>query len=251
MIIGCIGLRRSGSTLQYNLIKSCLDFKRLDYVDFGFVSEKDQYEVLNSDFVGTIVIFKSHRVDSRCLSMLNKIFYIERDIRDVFASQKLKWNTSVDDFVQSVNHHLIHYSSFKSYDWVLRQKYEELLDSHECVLQIARFLSLSLDSISALRIWEDNSIEKVKSSIDQMNRQNRLRFLVSYLYNKSGPNTRLLIRRFGPINFLRKKFRRDFHDRNTLYHWNHIGRFNGKPGQWKYVLDAREIAYLESNLVLS
>ena len=102
----CIGMKRSGSALQYNLTRLLLE-NQFKTKNFGYIDGKDlskklsNEDMLKANFLEYIIL-KCHdplwKVGSQFLEN-HKILYIYRDLRAVYFSMKVRENRSLDEFI--------------------------------------------------------------------------------------------------------------------------------------------------------
>lgn len=90
MFYFCCGMRRSGSTLQFNLVKELLS-KKYGSVRSSFAEDEDQVNTLFEDHqIESPYLIKCHKYIGQVPSLIKDqkaiVFYIYRDIRDVVVS---------------------------------------------------------------------------------------------------------------------------------------------------------------------
>jgi FkbM family methyltransferase len=216
MWIFCCGAKRSGSTLQYNLLAETVELskigKRIEYVkplEFGIVREKYK------DYDG-YKVFKTHVLTEEIRNEImhgNAIcFYVYRDIRDVIVSFKNKgWLGSIKG---AIKQYLDDYNSWMSIeDRLIVRRYEDFYDKldHELAF-ISKFLGIELSEQSLNSIVQRLSLATLKNRI-----------------GKFEDFTLIDSHRFDP---------------KTLLHEGHIN--SGEIGQWRRKLLINEILEIEA-----
>ncbi|OAD20264.1 hypothetical protein THIOM_004044, partial [Candidatus Thiomargarita nelsonii] len=110
MLIVCNGMLRSGSTLQYNLLKSIVESHNLGGAEGYFSSE--QFQSLRKKFErwgisSEIIVIKTHDIIPYSEEMIKsgtmKICYTYRDIRDVAVSAQRKFDLDGDKLLKSLD----------------------------------------------------------------------------------------------------------------------------------------------------
>jgi len=163
----CCGMPRSGSTLQYQIVKACLELN--DNVEVHGWLEEDEYESFfksckKSNGLTTLIkihnfhnLFKDNRLFSN-----SKFIYVHRDVRDVFISQMNKMEKSfneilLSDFFVDIHFHFYKWLNFpNSY----RTTYKRLMENMTKEVQnITFFLDLNISEVQVQGIVEDLSID--------------------------------------------------------------------------------------------
>ena len=225
MWIFCCGMRRSGSTLQYqitaHLVESAGRGNRVDWVK---PSEFPELARQNANVEGWKV-FKNHV----CTKAMAEEFhrqnalgvYCYRDPRDVVVSSLQKWNFSFDNLWRSgvLQQDLENYERWTRLPGVLVSRYEDMIrDLAAEVSRIAGHLQIRLDRDTAEQIAAEYSLARQRERI---------------ALSTHGDN---LCDGFGQDRF----------DRHTLLHTNHIR--SGIAGGWRKVLSPQEVAVIEHHL---
>jgi len=172
MWVFCCGMRRSGSTLQYQLAARIVEEegigKRIEWVrpeDFPIIKEKYK------DYKG-LKIFKSHiytpEIGAEFKNQNAVGVYIYRDIRDAFLSQKSKSkvNFSVMWVQNFLNSAIKNYYAWTSQPGMHVSKYEEVVDNLPLEVQrIATHLGITYEESKCNKIAEEYSLERQKERI--------------------------------------------------------------------------------------
>lgn len=79
------GMPRSGSTLLFNMIRNCLEYRYGDRVASGWIDDVKQIPQ------GSHYLLKSHNVDRVMALRSHAYFYSYRDVRDALVSSKRKF----------------------------------------------------------------------------------------------------------------------------------------------------------------
>lgn len=219
MYIGCFGMIRSGSTLQYNIVAEIIELKNigqrlgwLEYKDFINDNKKDS----------KISIFKNHTLLNEIeeFLFLNKgiCFYTYRDIRDVCVSFMKKENKT---FQEVFNSRILH-NAIEEFYKIKNTRINKYVQSYETMFNdtkneiknIADFLDITLSSEEINEIYQSVSIDKQKENIQ--------------LYKKE--------KNYIESNNLK-------YNSHTLIHLNHID--DGMINKYKNILSDEELMLLE------
>ena len=96
-IIFCLGLKRSGSTLQFNLVRRVLEGNRCSYVNLGYKTEEEIGEIEIKAHRADYLLVKCHSYDVQGFDGNERYtLFIHRDIRDMYVSLREKWGVSSD-----------------------------------------------------------------------------------------------------------------------------------------------------------
>lgn len=222
MWIFCCGAKRSGSTLQYNLISKLVEVSntgiRIEYSkpeNFPKLKEENKNE-------NGYKVFKTHvltdEIKVEILENKSFAFYSFRDIRDVIVSSISKgWISQENKSIRnSTLDYLKEYEKWMEVkDQLVLRKYEDFFNHiHEEARFIALKLGIELTEEQLVTIAEELSINNLKEYI-------------------------------GSDNFKKQQSGNQIFDSKTLLHSNHIN--NGYPRQWKDKLSKKEILIIEKN----
>lgn len=222
MYIDCVGMMRSGSTLQYNIVAEILELKEIGkrlgwehHEEFHKIKEKyvsDKYNVFKNHFLTDEIEAELKQVEGSIL------MYVYRDIRDVCISIMDKANKTFEQvFNSKVLHNAIdqYYkitnSSLKKYI----QSYEVMfLNTKREIKEVARFLNVELTTDEIETIYSKISFESQKENIEKYKENSEY------------------------ISHGKQKFNAD-----TLLHLNHIK--DGGIGKYRERLTKAQIKHLE------
>lgn len=222
MWVFCGGMKRSGSTLQFQITARLVEDaglgKRVEWVHHNrFPELRKKY----ADYNGWKV-FKNHVCTDEMVAEFNRQnaigVYVYRDIRDVIVSAMRKSSVSFTSIWR--NSHLLktcldNFHRWTSLPTVLVSIYEEMIaDLPGEVKRIANHLGIALDYSECERVASEYTIERQKKRI------------------KESMNTAL--RQEGDALF----------DPHSLLHINHID--SGSIGKWRHELTPRQVALIES-----
>jgi hypothetical protein len=233
-------MRRSGSTLQYNLARSILE-KRSSVEVLGYMSGIELEERLSVLFQNEpkVYLVKSHDVE-KCRELEGDkvlLLYTYRDLRDVYVSGKIKlgWNHEMlEEITQEMSSS---FSAAQQCNRILIQRYEDLFsDRNDGAREIAEFINVSLSNAEFDEIASENEA-RVSGSPTRK----------AYLYLRSV--ARSLAAKSKSISFLfepLRKFNLIFFqkygiDPKTQMHIDHVSRNKGRPGAWKEELSETEL----------
>lgn len=242
----CCGMRRSGSTLQYNLARSILETQKSGVEVLGYVNGNDlQDRVVDLESnAGKTYLLKSHDVvQCRSLASCNVLLlYTFRDFRDVYVSGKIKlgWTReNLEELALELNSSFV---AANSCERILIQKYEDLFANKVIgTRKIASFLDAMLSEKEVLEIANENET-KISNSIVRQSYL-KVRGLARNLASTSNAVSIL----FEPLRKLNQLFFQRFGiDPKTQIHLDHISRNKGCPGAWKDELSARELDEINS-----
>lgn len=167
MWVFCCGMRRSGSTVQYQLTVAIVESRgigrRLGYL------QPQQFPQVYEEHQGKneFLIIKSHAYIEDATMLFSsgeaKAVYVYRDMRDVVVSMMVKsnrsfWRIILSGFVDQI---LEQYSRWSKVGDILISRYETMVtDLKRETLRIADFLDIDLDEFSARQIAEKYSIDR-------------------------------------------------------------------------------------------
>lgn len=179
MWVFCCGMRRSGSTLQFQLTARIAEEegvgKRIEWVkpeEFPVVREKyKNYKGLK--------VFKSHiytpEIGTEFKNQNAMGVYIYRDIRDAFLSQKSKDKVSfstmwMQNFLESA---IKNYYEWTGLPRMLVSKYEDVMGDLPLEVQrIAAHLGIDYGEEKSRKIAEEYTLERQKDRIEKSSDEN-------------------------------------------------------------------------------
>jgi len=248
----CIGMKRSGSTLQYNLSKLLLE-NQFKTKTFGYIHGRDlskklsNEDMLKANFLEYIIL-KCHnppwKVGSQFLEN-HKILYIYRDLRAVYFSMKIRQNYSLDEFILEMKKSLDLYSNYEKDSRVFVQKYEDVfLNNKDALLDISKYLQVKVNDNLITKILKLVSIENLKNNHSFFKKI--ITFIYRFLIN-TVPKKFIIF--FKKIPFVPKMISifRKFITPNSdnLMYTDHVSKFKGNPTIWKDKLSTDEISRIE------
>ncbi len=220
MLVICCGMKRSGSTLQYQLAVSIVE-RTGKGSGLGGLRGVDCRELIKDNTTGELQIVKIHKsshlrgVKEVLESGQAKGLYVYRDLRDVAVSLMNLRKIHFEELIRrnEIVDNLRAYYEFTSFDGVMISRYETMTENLSSeVLRIATHLNIELSPAEAESIAQEYSLSKQKARIEQSKQ-------------KAGVG-------------------RKERDSKTLLHQNHIN--SGKSRQWAERLHAIQIGYLEN-----
>lgn len=237
MLIICNGMFRSGSTLQYNLVRHLVERTGAGMAHGFFDQDKLVEESASLTEYAfddkNLHVIKVHDVpkivdDKSCQDKV-KVIYIFRDLRDVAVSIKQfggfddclsnRLIEILDDAVETF-HHIRQISN------PLIQRYEILMSDKMGGLEsISDFLSVSANRDELESIVLSCSMKNMKRS------SYRARMYKKILESRLGP----ILKR---LNIIKKTY-----DSQTLLHGNHISSTQGKS-VWREILTSDEVEFI-------
>jgi len=253
MIIICNGMMRSGSTLQYNIVKELLYQNKKKYAKLGYYN-KDK---IIQNFVdlenyatdrSTIYLIKTH--DFTKLNELDNVFviYSYRNLLDVAASLKRKFNSEGDDLILTINDNINNYYKIINSPKILIHSYKSLLNSlYNCVEETSSFLKLETSNVILNEITLNNS---PKNIIKLQNKKKVIKSIKKSILSSltsTSSNTKKNIKSFFGVKVTNRLKHKLFpHDQDSLLHLNHISKDFGQNGNWEEILSDKEIKRIKS-----
>jgi hypothetical protein len=221
MWVFCCGMRRSGSTLQYQIVKQIVEDAKVGK-GLGWV-DSEQFDHLQTKYAGEngYLVIKCHSYIENAKKLSSsgkaKAIYVHRDLRDVVVSTMVKDKTSFWQVMRSglIRTVMEEYTQWNSLNDIMVSKYENMItDLTQETLKISRYIGVELHNTLANKIAEQFTIDQQVQRIQ------------NFEYDKMG-----------------KRAGRNVFDPLTLLHENHI--HSGKLEQWKTALSSLEVGLVE------
>lgn len=222
MLIDCVGMMRSGSTLQYNIVAEILELKRQGK-RLGWEHHEEFHKIKEKYISKKYNIFKNHFLTDEIEAELKQVdgsmlFYVYRDIRDICVSIMDKENNT---FEQVFNSKVLQ-KAVEQYNKITNSELKKYIQSYEVLFlntkreikEVSSFLGIELTISEIEGIYRKVSFESQKENIEKYIENN------DYICNK------------------KQKFNAD-----TLLHLNHIK--DGDIGKYKHRLSQSQIKQLE------
>lgn len=218
MLAVCCGMIRSGSTLQYNLVRNLVEATDMGR-GVGFIgnpSQDDRLRPWSQDSAWRVV--KMHHVadwmfEEQARTSI-RFFFSHRDLRDVAASAKRKFGWPSPQVWQAIDAAIGLQRRLQDLPEAQIHRYADLSTDPSTVLAaIAKFLGLPLGRDVAtwvLSACSLNNAEKIQAAI---------RDIMSAKGVSIGEGNK------API-----------YDQTTLLHHNHISSNSGQDGAWQHDL---------------
>jgi len=250
MFVLCLGMRRSGSTLQYNLIRKCLS-THYDMEVHGTCNEPALSNLIrNSDTADAstndrIHLIKSHSIDTETVKEHGEriaIYVTYRDLRDVYLSLKEKVNMPLNDYIAQCKDWLADYEELCELAQVRSYCYEEMYAEPRAALDsIQADFSLCLDEDKIEQIIHETSVTSALNVTHRFTWKDRILHRCNKVVYMLPRKLRKAAMRIQAIRYIRHKvLRSNLEDSETLLHIDHISRFRGVPGSWRKALDPVE-----------
>lgn len=212
----CCGMMRSGSTLQYQIVKEIVEMNEIG-LGLGYFNNNDLIKTLSAFHNdNTTYVVKIHHYFELPTGLSKndfKFIYSFRDIRDVVVSLM---NFEQKEFINIFNQFRFYQLQVQHYRWLKKNgiyisKYEDfVLDIPREIINISSFLNIDISESSIKRLSKKLSISQQEHQI--VNSQTIEKYDCTY----------------SP---------------ETLLHKNHIN--SGEIGQWKDQLSNFQIASVE------
>ena len=220
MLVICCGMKRSGSTLQYQLAVSILE-RTGKGSGLGDLRNVNCQELHQANTTGEIQVLKVHKISH--LKGIEKAFeegyavglYVYRDLRDVAVSLMNLRNLSFDKLMRrrEIPDNLRAFEQFTALPNMHISRYEYMVNNLSTeVVKIASHLGIELSEQEAELIAQEYSLTQQKARIESWKKE------------------------AGSQNKERNP--------QTLLHQNHIK--SGRCQQWKTALTPLQISYLEN-----
>ena len=221
MWVFCGGMRRAGSTLQFQIVAHIVEMAQLG-VRVPFVPPKEFPRLQVKHAKQTrYKVFKTHCCSDAVASELEEGnalgFYSYRDIRDVIVSSAYKSGTTVDCLLERplVDELIEQHRLWTGQPRVLVCRYEDMMvDLPTEVARIANHLEVNLSTGESEQIAGLYGLEKQKVRISAL------------------------------VEQLEQEGRQDGFDQTSLLHANHIR--SGRVGQWRQELSSKQLSEIES-----
>lgn len=236
---------RSGSTLQYNLVRCLVESMGLGEGEGFFVTN----ELSNSKLIRwandeRYHIIKMHEIHPKVAEMAAagsvRILYIVRDIRDVAVSAKQKFAYEDEaSLFETLDLTIAAYYKIKGLPGVLWQKYEDVVKHIPAATNAqAAFLALEPTEEIVSAVARECSLDNVIQFTGAIEKTLGFK-MKSLLYRRSRLSNRLiaLLEKLGSAIYL--------HDRRTVLHPNHISENRGRSGLWKTNLTEDELGEIQ------
>jgi IS1 family transposase len=245
MLVLCSGMQRSGSTLQYELVKKILILSGKSFIEYGYAQSGDEENVVNFLRSKTVDYYLVKTHDFLNINEVNKVvIYSWRDIRDVAASIKNKFGkkdkillTTLDQCVTE------HYKIIMVADVV--QVYSSLVnDKSRCLLELAETLEVNSNDLNVASVIESLEKEKVlikKFSVIGFLKANLLKWT-------NAPSAKVLASKLHLSKPVKAIIRGKLIQGGVgAFHYGHITKNSGKSGTYSDYLSDSEIIYINTH----
>ncbi len=247
---------RSGSTLQYNLVR-CLVERTGKGQGHGWIGGERvgdlQEQIERWGKVDELHVIKVHDTMPNAREMMKnglmRIVYTYRDIRDVAISAERAFGYSGDILLKHLDKAIGVYHELKQFDGVLWQQYEKIIvDIPEAVLTIAGFLGIRVGADTIEAVAADCSLERAKKVATRARRNPVLKFWALMPRVAKCLRAKAILIRLGVPKATLRRIRRTMYylDRRSLLHHNHISEKSGIIGMWRTDLPKEEREMLTS-----
>lgn len=234
MLIACLGMIRSGSTLQYNFARALVEQLELGRGEGFFkLGETPDLERRLAGWAAneTVHVVKMH--SPKALAALPRedgsvrACYIFRDIRDVAASAKRIWRTRGAKLLAALDEAVATYYEARKLPSVLVWKYEDVIENPApAVSGLAAFLDIEAPTDTVAAVVEQCSLKSAKLATAEVGGGRR-------------ETARRILRRLGLA-------RESVYHAKHLLHTGHVSETDGRAGIWREVLDETECETISS-----
>lgn len=246
MLVLCLGMKRSGSTLQYNLARNLVE--SADSLEGGYILSMapEQRSKLFDEYAADtkLCVVKSHTMPPEAASLPAeqvRFCYIYRDIRDVAVSIRAKGGLTGEKLLAYLDTCIDDYHEIIQVDSLLKQKYEDVMaDTPTAIRELADFLAVPVDDQLVQRINEQCSIETALSKQKPSLRSSVRAILVRLSRAVGGKDG---LRKWGAPRWLLRRMHlpRPKIDSRTELHADHISKDKGACGLWRTSLPKKDI----------
>lgn len=222
MWVFCAGMKRSGSTLQYQLVADIVERQNIGR-RIGYL-EPREFTSLCSQHIDTpeLLVVKTHaflpEAEKLCRSEQALVFCVYRDLRDVAVSLSNKNGTTIEEILEKGELHacVSDLRSWTALPGVELMKYEQMIANIPfAVAQVAEHLDVNLSEGQCIEIAKEYSREKQRYRIQEL------------------------------CQSLKARGQESGYDSNSLLHENHI--HSGAAGQWQQILTTDQVRQIENN----
>lgn len=208
-ILACLGMPRSGSTVQYNLVKDVCaqEFrtKELGFLEWEFLEETIKEE----RFDGTI-IFKSHWLDPDWIINQGSeiaIFLTHRNLIDVYISGIAKFGWSKETFYDEVDRSLSLYDQLSNLQGAFQSEFNDLrTNTIGEINRISGHLGYSLDEETIGKIGENWSISTSINRIKSLPLKVRINARITSFFRRWTPSALKRLLKSVGISYAIKKW---------------------------------------------
>ncbi|MGB0370597.1 MAG: sulfotransferase domain-containing protein [Opitutales bacterium] len=257
MLVICSGMKRSGSTWQFNAVSRLLEISKTVEIQ-GFLPD-DEMELRVEELSkwandpDTFHIVKTHAMfDSRKHGIApEKVLttYTYRDIRDAAVSIKRQFGADGQRLLDILD------GSVEMFFWMrdlpnsILQRYEDFtVDPTTAVRQLADFMSLDADPGTVARVVDACSIESMKKIADgEAKSLKKQLFHMIWHINRKFPVKKMLFKiGFSENLWIKLRQKANPYDSKTLLRPGHVSDSKGASETWRDKLSADEIQTIES-----
>jgi hypothetical protein len=214
MYLFCGGMPRSGSTLQYQLVSAVVESANMGQ-RWGWKPPGALATAIRGKTQDKYVVIKSHvpiqEIIDHVKAGTGLAFYIYRDLRDVVVSTMNKHDIGFRDVWSSstIDDAIGWGKAWESLPGVFVSRYEKLItDMKSEIKRIANHIKIECPDDMVARIAAQHAVKQQHKRIDAITDN-------------------------------------DLYHPTELLHKGHIGKANGKPGQWRDRLNIGEIELVE------
>ncbi|MEX0365277.1 MAG: hypothetical protein AB3N22_04370 [Ruegeria sp.] len=218
MIVVCNGMLRSGSSLQFNLARLLVQAAGHRDVKTAFVERPTEQDIQALVAQGRPLVLKTHHFPLHDLyqRLGVRVLYCHRDLRDVAASIRKKWNEPFDEILDDLNYMRAVQAQLGALpDGMLLSQPYALLSRHpdRAAQAIATHLDLDLTLTDIRRVADQLDLRAVQRGLSDRSRRD-----------------------WAKVNGV---------DPITYFHHNHISADQGQDGTWRTQFSQAELRRLE------
>lgn len=234
MLVLCNGMNRSGSTLQYNLVRGLVEKSGTGQGEgfllpeqFGEAAPRLEDWARDSQWH----LVKTHQLPPQTMAMVSagtiRICYIYRDIREVAASYKRLWQTPTDKLYTELDQAITNYYAIHALPphACICQRYERVTtDLLAATHELALFLGISPSEKEIFQIAKACSADEMQKATERLTQKLRFQSMLNRLLRRG---LRLVGGQAAWRSWQRKKVgqKRQI-DPQTLLHPHHLSQVN-------------------------
>jgi hypothetical protein len=228
MKIICMGLPRSGSTLQYNIVKALLKEAGRDYLDIGYCESSISEDIFSGE---DFVLLKTHYYHELMSSSDTLVLISYRSFYESYVSASEKWGEDFKTFYDKNRKILDDIGRINSPEKIAWQSYEnELFEGNNihAIRNLNNKLGLNLNELQMLKVSDSCRVDSLRKITNYTHLEKGYHY-----FNRIVQRTPIFIK--APLRilkvatFIRKYIPANVSDDQTLLHRDHFSKTKGAP----------------------
>lgn len=245
MLIICNGMPRSGSTLQYNLVRGVVEKMDIGTGE-GFFTPKQSQEMTNTFLQwandNKFHVIKTQAIPSDISRLLDtnktKICYTYRDLRDVAASFERRFKCKGKELFETLDNIINEYYTVQQLNNLISIKYEDMAGNiEETARNMAESLYLSPSQEIINAVAQEFSLKNARKKIQRFELRYKIEDTLDHILKKLRISqlVKILSKKIGI------KYTAPYFDPKTLMHADHIAPENSTRENY---LSQEQIEYI-------